>query len=426
MKNKILKYSTIVLALVFLLSTVNCTGRKNSKKRLGVMLWAAAEQQPLWKRIKKDFEKKHTNIQIQYYMSSWRGYKDKLLTRLSAENENIDLVKVPNLGDLASRDVLVDLKPYFNGNDLPRQDAFLAKAIDRVTVNKRILAFPYGIDSDVFIINKDIFNKRGVDIPQGNYTFAKFKLMVKKLSSGSDKPGSKKIYGFGMDVHPSRYIPLIKSMGGSIYNPKTKRVNFDTPETRKVLKMLYNFIENGYMPPLDNDMGGTVNIFQQGSLAIFLSGKYLIPELHNVVPFKWDVMRTPSAPGVTPVTSAQEASFGVVKTTKKLKAALSFLKFICSDQGYKQLIRSGEYTPAIKEKLYSEDFLKQGSGKNKIFIDNYLNAEKFFYEYHKSNKEIEECFNSEVWSYLLMQKGGLDQFIHNVNKKLSEFYKIKK
>lgn len=123
------------------------------------------------------------------------------------------------------------------------------------------------------LINVDMFNDAGVEIPYDGWTYSEFLAAIEKLTKGE---GQDKVYGVSYTL--KQYIAGIKSILGSVLGANATyadadatKVNFDHAVWKAGFEMIKTSLDNGWAIPIEDEYSENMtvqNTFLAGKCAI--------------------------------------------------------------------------------------------------------------------------------------------------------------
>ena len=123
------------------------------------------------------------------------------------------------------------------------------------------------------LINVDMFQAAGVEIPYDGWTYSEFLTAIEKLTTGE---GQNKVYGVSWTLKQSQ--TGVKGMMGSVlgaydtYKDDTaSAVNFDHPVWKEGLEMVNASLQNGWAIPIEDEYSENMTVANT-----FLAGKCAI------------------------------------------------------------------------------------------------------------------------------------------------------
>lgn len=186
-------------------------------------------------------------------------------------------------GGRARLDARVESNLLFNMSDkLKEYDFDLIEELgssnmaDYIWEDGSSYGFPTKYENNKWIlINVDMFNEAGVEIPYDGWTYSEFLDACEKLTHGE---GQDKVYGLCWNrkqsgSNTSALLPSVLGAYNIYKNDEGSEVNFDNEVWRESYEMVMKTYENGWAIPLEDEYSEDVsvaNTFLKGKCAIAL------------------------------------------------------------------------------------------------------------------------------------------------------------
>lgn len=340
--------------LVFLLS-----GCSKKTETLKFASWGSKSEIEIIKPILEDFEAKNPDIKVEFIHIP-QDYFQKIHI-LFASNLAPDVLFINNLNlpIYANAGVLEDLTPYFETS------AFFEKSIYALKFDNKLYAIPRDVSNLVIYYNKDIFDEMNITYPKSDWDFEVFLNKAKKLTN-------KEHFGISFEESSMFYLPYLMSEGGGILSNDLKTIIIDTPQSQQGLSF-YNDLRNKYnvAPKKSQSASATMaQMFLQGKLAMYLSGRWVVPKFRQDAKFNWDIINFPAgtAGSIVPIDAS---GWAIAKQSKQKESSIKLIKFLSSKENIEKITSSGLIVPARIDVAQSELFLdKNNSPKNsKAFLE---------------------------------------------------------
>ena len=327
----------ILLPLLF----CSCTSKKNEE--ITFSSWGSVTETKILKQIIKDFEKENPQIKINFIHAP-QNYFQKLHL-LFAANQAPDVLFINNLYLPIYASKLENLSELINKKD------FYQQSIEAMSIDGKLLAIPRDISTLVFYRNKNLIQETPKDLNE-----------LRNIISKSKK------YGISYERDCYYLFPYTLTMNESIFSPK-KSLEY------------YKSLE-GYYAPTPSEVGSSTlaQMFINGNIGLYLSGRWIYPKLKQDVDFSWDVILFP---GLVPLDSS---GWAIAKDSMHKSSAKKFVQYLTSEKSSEYFLSTGLIVPArinIAQRIDNKVFLDSINNSRVLKIDK--NYKK---KIDKMNKEL--------------------------------------
>jgi len=275
--------------------------------------------------------------------------------------------QVPYYRDLGT---FVDIAPYLKTAKIDMKSFTYVEPAHSVGSKRYFLPFQQG--GSIWTVNKTLFQREGVPLPNENWTWNEWADAAKKLA----KPDQDQ-YAFGPamdDDLKSKFMPLIGSNGGHVISPDFKRTLLTDPPTLEAIRWGADRMtrDRSWVPP-----GAPKTIdFTLGNVAMLVGSANIGGTIQKVAgKFEWDLMPQPKSPrtGKT-MRTFNNQPHGITNkpnsTAARVEAAFTFVAFmsgrdvqtlVAKDKGsipvLRELITQSPYAdpPPASMKLVAKD-----------------------------------------------------------------------
>ena len=359
MLKKILFWGLIIgLVLLFC-----CVDFKKTDKLVHIQFatWGSESEINILKPMLENFEKQNDGIKVDL-MHIPQNYFQKIHL-LFASNTAPDVIFINNLylPLYANAGVLEDLTGY----EEFEYDKYFQKSVEAMKFKGKIYALPRDVSNLVFFYNKDLFKKLGVSYPASNWTLDDLLNKAQKLTISDT-------FGISFEEKPLYYLPYMLYYGGWGVNDTAnyfKENVLDKTENKKGLEFYADLRRKYHVAPKKEEIGSATmaQMFLQGRVGMYLSGRWMVPKFRQEAKFDWDVVEFPK-------TMFMDGSgWAVSRTSKHKPEAVKLIKFLSSEDNSKKFAQSGLIVPARVDSAYSESFL---DGKKPHNAQAFLNTAK--------------------------------------------------
>lgn len=346
--------SIFLCAIMLSITLVGCgsgtsdkTSANSDNVTLTFGLWDK-NQEPVLRQIADTFEAQNPNIKIDIQLTPYGQYWTKLEAAATGEVlPDIFWINGPNIVKYASNGILmpIDDKVKEDNIDLSLYPQGL---IDLYTVDGKLYGIPKDWDLTVLWYNKKIFDEKGVEYPNENWTFDDMVEAARKLT---DK--EKGIYGIAArpDTQEGLYNTIPQAGGFIISDDRTKS-GYDSPEAVEGTQIWVDLVKEGISPTLE-EMADTyeIDMFCAERLAMVYAASWNVPTFMSNETIKDNVDLT-----VMPLIKERAAIIhgltnAISANTKQPEEAWEFVKYLAGKEANEIWAKSGVVIPARKDVL---------------------------------------------------------------------------
>lgn len=334
-----------------MLCCLNFDRKAPQKVNIQFSSWGSESEMRILKPILIEFEKQNPDIKVEF-LHIPQNYFQKIHL-LFASNTAPDVIFMNNqyLPIYANAGVLEDLTPYKKDLEL---DTFYPKSVQTLSWEGKVYGVPRDISNLVIYYNKSLFDKKGVSYPKKGWSYDQFLDTAKKLTNAPE------IFGISFEEEPLFYMPYLMSFGVEGV-PR-----FEDERVQTALKNYADLRHKYKVAPLkEHSASATMaQMFLQGRLGMYISGRWMSPKFREDAKFDWDVVEFP---GIVPMDSS---GWVVAKSSKHKAEALKLVKFLSSSENLKEFTKSGLVVPARVDVAQSEAFLDGQKPQNaSVFLE---------------------------------------------------------
>jgi multiple sugar transport system substrate-binding protein len=228
--------------------------------------------------------------------------------------------------DFADKGNLTDITQFVKRDKVDMGKWYLQ---EEVIIRKgKQYGFPFWQAAGTYFYNRALFNKYSVKLPDdNNWTWNEMLDAAQKLTRPNETWGLGMSYGFEF-----AWINFLRSAGENWINKEKTKTTLNTAGAVETFQWLTDLVlKHKVMAPPGDTSLGTGNLWQQGKVAIQLSGNGAIGSTQSAnVDFDWDLFVTPKHPKVGKRgVSANDNTWVVTKDTKNPEAAYKLALFYC-------------------------------------------------------------------------------------------------
>ena len=378
MRFKRLAVLSVVFVIPFLLFS-GCAPKEKAQPNIKepveikVTFWGAPDEVNIISDMMNEWQKSHSDITVRLEHTPYRGYVDKLLTRIAGRAApDIICTEVDLFVTFQSKDVLLDLTPYIQDDAELRVSDFYPEIIDRFTVDGKLYSIPRDTAPFACVYyNKKMFAEAGIPYPTDDWNTSDMLEKAVKLTK-VDKDGMVLQYGF----YAWAWQNFVYAFGGKLVDDvkNPTKCALDSKEAMEGLRFYSDLINKYKVQPssvaMSNLAMGVQGMFMTGRLAMFSSGIWETPGLRKITDFDWDVAMFPKGPTGIRGFGTGGSGYCILKDTKHPKEAFEVVKALTGRFAQTKLAQTGLAQPAIKSIAEGEYWAgDQKMPKNKKMVN---------------------------------------------------------
>lgn len=321
--------------------------------------WGSESELRILKPILIDFEKDNPDIKVEF-LHIPQNYFQKLHL-LFASNTAPDVLFINNqyLPVYANAGVLESLDEYgFEFSD------YYDKSVDALSWEGNNYGIPRDMSNLVIYYNKDIFDYVRIPYPNNNWTVEEFLSIARGITKNSE------MFGVSFEDEPLYYLPYLTTFGAFDFE------NFNDSKMQKGLNFYADLRGKYHVAPRKEEAASATmaQMFLQGKLGMYLSGRWMVPKFREEAKFDWDVAEFPKN-GAGSVIPLDASGWAVAKSSKHKPQAVKLIKYLASKESSEKFVQSGLIVPARIEVANSVYFLDGKNPKNaRVFLTSAQNA----------------------------------------------------
>lgn len=323
------------LLILILIPFILCACEKNTGKTAGereeitFSSWGSVTEVGIIKRIISDFERENPDIKVNFIHIP-QNYFQKIHL-LFASSQAPDIIFINNLYLPVYASKLDDL------SDFSERDKYYPESLKALSYEGKLLAIPRDVSTLVFYRNRDLISETPRNLDE-------FMQVLKTAPK----------YGVSYERDVYYMFPYVMTMGEDIYNPD------------KSLKF-YKNLEGRYAPtPAEVGSLTQAQMFLDGKIGLYLSGRWMYPKISEKADFDWDVI---TFAGVVPLDAS---GWAVSADSKHKEQARKFINYLASEKSSEYFLETGLVVPArieVSKKIDDKVFLDAITRARAIRVD---------------------------------------------------------
>jgi len=311
------------------------------------------------KKAVEDFEKEHSNIKVKLISSPFSQMMETIEIKMNSKSDDLDVLFVdsPLTPNYTLKNYLEPLDQLLGVNP---KEMWVQSSIDSASYNGKLMAAPMNSSSQVLYFNKDIFQQKGVPLPDPNMrmTWEQLVDIAKKLTYDTNGDAQPDVYGFSFDQIGRAYqlLPLSDSLGAKMLSDDglTSAGYTNSPEAVQAFQFYGDlFNKHKVSPRIKKEEA--IDYFTSGKVAMFLAANHSLPKIKDSK-LNFGVTLHPYFEGKKIATPTGAWNIGISKYSKKKEAAAEFVKYLTADKrGAKTVFELAGTLPASLELLNEID-----------------------------------------------------------------------
>ncbi|MFA5143650.1 MAG: sugar ABC transporter substrate-binding protein [Candidatus Omnitrophota bacterium] len=391
-----------------------------------VAFWGAPDEINIITGMIERWQAKHPEILVKLQHTPYRGYVDKLLTRIAGRAApDIICTEVDLFVTFQTKNVLLPLDEYVKNDPEFDAKAFYPEIIKRFTVGGKLYAMPRDTAPFACVYyNKKLFDEAGVPYPSDDWDVNDMLDKAKRLTK-YDKDGRVTQYGF----YAWAWQNFVYAFGGSLVDDvkAPTRCTLDSKEAVAGLQFYADLINKHKVHPssiaMTNLAMGVQAMFMTGRLAMFSSGIWETPGLRKTKEFDWDVAMFPKGSKGVRGMGTGGSGYCILNTTRHPKEAYQVIKALTGKDAESMLADTGLAQPALVEIAQGVHWL--GSDlppRNKRMLDE---AMKYvvYSPFHPKWRELQDLYINPQFDLLFSGKRTAAEAVAGFIKKVNDSLK---
>ena len=367
----------LAAGLASLAVLVACTSGNEEPDTIFISVWVSADpaETQAFADVADGFEAWQDGIQVDLVRIAER---DDLIARLSTsfaggEPPDVFLMNYRYLGQFEAKGVLEPLEPYLASSRAFSPEDFFPEAMVPFSNDGVQTCMPQNVSSLVTYYNRDLFEQAGVGFPEDGWTWDDMVAAATALTSDPDGDGSVDIYGLGVDPEIIRVAPFVWSAGGELVDDPERPTRF-TIGNVKAARPIQAFLDlraAAGVTPTDEEVESAdlETRFLDGTLAMLMESRRVVPSLRTIDDFGWDVAPLPVHR--EPVSILHSDAYCMTAASDHQQEAWAFLEFALGPRGQRIAAATGRTVPSLRAIAESEAFLDPTvpPANSQVFLD---------------------------------------------------------
>lgn len=423
-----------VLCAVIVTTSTGCGNNSNGNAagkgpvEIKVAFWGAPDEVSIVTNIINEWQKTHPDIKVRLEHTPYRGYVDKLLTRIAGRSApDIICTEVDLFVTFQSKNVLLDLTPYIKSDPEFDLKGFYPEIVKRFTVDGKLYAIPKDTAPFACVYyNKKLFDEAGVPYPTDDWNVNDLLDKAKKLTK-TDKDGRVTQYGF----YAWAWQNFIYSFGGSLVDDvrHPTKCTMGSKNSLAGLQFYSDLINKYKVHPTSTAMTnlamGVQGMFMTGRLAMFASGIWETPGLRKIENLEWDVAMFPKGPTGARAFGTGGSGYCILKDTRHQQEAFEVIKALAGRKAQATLADTGLAQPAIVDIVQSVHWsLNDNPPRNKKMLNEAMRY-VIYDPFHPAWREAKEVYINPELDLVFSGNKSVEDAVKGFTGKVDNLLRMK-
>jgi multiple sugar transport system substrate-binding protein len=305
---------------------------------------------PMVQKMLEEFHAMHPNIRV-FFVPDPENFEEKMMADFQAGTA-ADLFQgcCVHFPTWAQEGYALDLRPY------------VERDLDQATIDDWNPAqyqafflsngYQYGLPKYhgglALYYNRDLFDKYGVDYPDGSWDHDHYSAAMRRLTHDRNGDGQIDLWGSMLDISWDRIQIHVNGWGGHLVDPDDPtRCRMAEPEAMAALEWIRARMwdDRVMATPLDVQNMSTRQAFTSGQVAMVEDGSWALKDILTGASFRIGIAPFPAGPERR-VTLATTDGFGVYAHTDHPDEAWELLKFLISKEYGRAMAQAHFLQPA--------------------------------------------------------------------------------
>jgi multiple sugar transport system substrate-binding protein len=277
---------------------------------------------------------------------------------------DVFLINYRRYGQFAARGALTPVGPLLASSEDIAEEDYFPEPLEAFRFEGELMCLPQNLSSLVVYYNRDLFDAASVPYPEAGWTWDDFLAAAKALTKDIDGDGLTDQHGLGVENSLIRFTPFIWQAGGELVDDvdRPTRLTIDTPQAREAIQFFIDLSLVHKVVPTEAEVLATSDEdrFMNGTTAMLLQSRRVVPTLRQIQSFTWDVAPLPQHEEAAGILHSD--AYCMSATTENPEAAWKFIEFASGPEGQQLAARVGRTVPSLVAVAESPVFLGPRGG----------------------------------------------------------------
>jgi multiple sugar transport system substrate-binding protein len=357
-------------ALLSLALLSACATRSDT---LSFATWGSVDEIALLKPLLAEFTAETgTEVELVHIPES---YFQKLPI-LFASRQAPDVLFLNNMTVPAYADsgALLPLDERLASSPTLQEGDFYAQGLEAMRWKGQLYAVPRDLSNLVVYVNRTMVETAGLSLPPEDWTMAEMLSLAQQLSSKSPqgRASQARTFGISFDKRPLFWLPYLWSEGGDLFDAGFTRSTLAEPQAIAAMQFYADLAHRHHVAPSEIDTGNApmAQLFAQGKLAMFVSGRWSVPGFRKSLTFDWDVLPFPNGKAGS-IVDVDASGWAISAQSPRQDDAWKLITHLAAKHASETFSEGGLIVPARRDVAEAPGFLALGQAprSSQTFLD---------------------------------------------------------
>ena len=329
-----------------------------------------AEEIEAYENIVAAFEEAQDAIHVELrFADEGEELLEQLSTALAGDAPpDIFLMNYRDYGQFAARGAVEPIEDRLASSSVLHPGDFYETAMEPFKFDgTNQMCIPQNASSLVVYYNADLFEAAKLDLPTTGWKWEEFLQDAVQLTQGD-------VYGIGVDPQLIRVAPFIWSNGGEVVDDEANptRLALDGRLSTQAMQRFFDLRgAYGVSPPAEMaDATPLEEQFLQGTVAMYMDSRKVVPTFRTITDFDWDVAPLPIIK--EPVSILHSDAYCMTAASDHQDEAWTFMEFALGPEGQRIAAETGRTVPSLRSIAESDVYLDPSSepSNSQVYLDN--------------------------------------------------------
>jgi len=425
-QGKVLRRFAVALLAVAGLLGSGCLRPVGDETVITYSFWGSVEQIETELALIRAFEQANPGVRVepQAIPGTSARYNDKLQAMLVGQvAPDVIMIEMACYDEWASRGVLADVTGIIQ--DLEQRYELMPVVRQAFARKGAFYAVPINAHAHATYLNLDALAAAGVEIPAAGFTWQGLLELAPRLSRRAGAAKAQTDFALQLPTPTILFWAFGAQLFDDLYHPRKATVA--SPEAVAAVEYMRAMLATGaVLPPgigaLSAD-AGTYQLFRDGRVAIYFSGRWSTPQFRDIAAFRWDVAPIPAGPAGR-ISQHGGTALGVWQGSAQADWARRFIQFYASAEGNRVTMAGRRYVPVVRELAEGEDFLALTPPDSlRVFVETMEAGGSRAVLYAPGMGEVRRLFDSAVERALIRTEVPATEILGDLQLELERWLK---